>query len=50
VQHDATRPLTRRVTLDIRRILFTMLTALSFRYAPGHEPPLIPALHQWLGG
>jgi hypothetical protein len=33
-----------------RRILFTMLTALRFRYPPGHEPPLIAALHQWLGG
>jgi hypothetical protein len=33
-----------------RRILFTMLTALSFRYPPGYEPPLITSLHQWLGG
>jgi hypothetical protein len=33
-----------------RRILFTMLTALTFRYPPGHEPPLIAALHQWLHG
>jgi hypothetical protein len=33
-----------------RRILFTMLTALSFRYPSGHEPPLIAALHQWLDG
>jgi hypothetical protein len=27
-----------------RRTLFTMLTALAFRYPPGHEPPLIAAL------
>jgi len=33
-----------------RRILFTMLTALGFRYAPGREPPLIAGLRQWLGG
>jgi len=33
-----------------RHILFTMLTALSFRYPPGQEPPLIATLHQWLGG
>ena len=33
-----------------RRILFTMLTALRFRYPPGHEPPLIAALRQYLGG
>jgi hypothetical protein len=33
-----------------RRILFTMLTALTFRYPPGHEPSLIAALRQWLGG
>jgi hypothetical protein len=33
-----------------RRILFTMLTALGFRYPPGREPPLIGALRQWLGG
>ena len=31
-------------------ILFTMLTALDFRYAPGPEPPLIPALRTWLSG
>jgi hypothetical protein len=33
-----------------RRVLFTMLTALSFRYPPGREPPVIAALRQWLGG
>jgi hypothetical protein len=27
-----------------------MLTALGFRYPPGHEPLLIAAIHQWLGG
>ncbi len=33
-----------------RRVLFTMLTALDFRYAPGPEPPLIPALRAWFTG
>jgi hypothetical protein len=28
-----------------RRILFTMLTVLTFRYPSGREPALIPALH-----
>ncbi len=27
-----------------------MLTTLRFGYPPGHEPPLIAALRQWLGG
>jgi hypothetical protein len=27
-----------------------MLTVLHFRYAPGPEPPLLPALSAWLGG
>jgi hypothetical protein len=33
-----------------RRILYTMLTALTFRYPPGREPALIAALRQYLGG
>jgi hypothetical protein len=33
-----------------RRILFTMLTALTFRYPNGREPTLIPALRAWLSG
>src|SRR5690348_2707835 len=33
-----------------RRVLFTMLTALDFRYTPGAEPPLIPALRAWFHG
>ena len=33
-----------------RRILFTMLTVLTFRYPGGHEPALIPALRSWLSG
>src|SRR4029450_11249982 len=33
-----------------RRALFTALTVLDFRYAPGPEPPLLPALRAWLGG
>jgi hypothetical protein len=42
--------LTPRDLAQRRRILFTMLTALGFRYPPGHEPPLIAGLRQWLGG
>ena len=33
-----------------RRIFFIMLTAFDFRYPTGHEPPLIAALRQYLGG
>src|SRR4029453_13140320 len=33
-----------------RRALFTALTALDFRYAPGPEPPLLPALRGWVSG
>jgi hypothetical protein len=33
-----------------RRILFTVLTALTFRYPSGREPALIPALRSWLSG
>jgi putative ABC transport system substrate-binding protein len=33
--------------LDAAR-LFTALTVLDFRYAPGPEPPLLPALRTWL--
>lgn len=33
-----------------RRIVFTMLTALDFRYTPAPESPVIAALRQWLGG
>jgi len=33
-----------------RRLLFTMLTALGFRYPPGREPPVIAGLRQWLEG
>ena len=31
-------------------VLFTVLTVLDYRYAPGPEPPLLPALRAWLGG
>jgi hypothetical protein len=33
-----------------RRVLFTMLTVLDFRYAPGSEPALLGALRTWLSG
>ena len=33
-----------------RRILFTMLTALTFRYPSGREPALIPGLRAWFSG
>jgi hypothetical protein len=31
-------------------VLFTMLTALEYRYARGPEPPLLAAPSTWLGG
>jgi hypothetical protein len=43
-------PMTIRDLPQGRRILFTMLTALDLRYAPGPKPPLIPALRARLGG
>jgi hypothetical protein len=33
-----------------RGALFTMLTALDFRYVPGPEPALLAALRQWFSG
>jgi hypothetical protein len=33
-----------------RRVLFTMLTALEFRYLPGREPALVSGLRRWLHG
>ena len=33
-----------------RRVLFTMLTTLGFRYPPGREPPVIAGIRQYLGG
>lgn len=33
-----------------RRVLFTMLTTLDYRYPPGREPALIAALRTWLHG
>ncbi len=33
-----------------RRVLFTMLTALEFRYPAGREPALVVGLRRWLGG
>jgi len=31
-------------------VLFTMLTTLGFRYAPGREPAVIAGIRQYLGG
>jgi len=42
--------MTHRDLRQRRRVLFTMLTALGFRYPPGREPPVIAGLRQWLGG
>jgi hypothetical protein len=33
-----------------RRVLFTMLTTLGFRYPPGSEPAVIAGIRQYLGG
>ena len=33
-----------------RRVLFTMLTTLGYHYPPGHEPPVIAGIRQYLGG
>src|SRR5262249_49088226 len=33
-----------------RRVLFTMLTTLGFRYPPGRESPVIAGIRQYLGG
>ena len=33
-----------------RRVLFTMLTTLGFRYPPGRQPPVIAGIRQYLGG
>jgi len=42
--------MTRDPLASRRGALFTALTVLGFRYAPGPEPPLLPALRTWLGG
>jgi hypothetical protein len=33
-----------------RRVLFTMLTTLGYRYPPGREPAVIAGIRQYLGG
>jgi len=33
-----------------RRVLFTMLTTLDYRYSPGREPVLVGGLRAWRGG
>jgi len=42
--------LTPPVLAQRRRILFTMLTTLGFRYPPGREPPMITGIRQYLAG
>src|SRR5262249_40877354 len=36
--------MTPRVLAQRRRVLFTMLTTLGFRYPPGREPPVIAGM------
>jgi len=42
--------MTPRALAQRRRVLFTMLTTIAFRYPPGREPPVIAAIRQYLGG
>src|SRR5262249_44106846 len=42
--------MTLRALAQRRRILFTMLTTLGFRYPPGREPPVIAGIRHCLGG
>ena len=42
--------MTPRAFAQRRRVLFTMLTTLGFRYPPGREPPVITGIRQYLGG
>ena len=42
--------MTPRALAQRRRVLFTMLTTLGFRYPPGREPPVIGAIRQYLSG
>jgi hypothetical protein len=39
-----------RALAQRRRLLFTMLTALSFRYPSARQPALVLALRSWLAG
>jgi hypothetical protein len=41
---------TPRALAQRRRVLFTMLTALGFRYPPGREPAVIAGIRQYLDG
>jgi hypothetical protein len=43
-------PATARELEQRRHILFSMLTALDYRYPPGREPALIAGLRAWLHG
>ena len=42
--------MTPRALAQRRRVLFTMLTTLGFRYPPGREPLVIAGIRQYLGG
>src|SRR5215831_9102222 len=42
--------MTARALAQRRRVLFTMLTTLGFRYPSGREPPVIAGIRQYLGG
>jgi len=42
--------MTPRALVQRRRVLFTMLTTLGFRYPPGREPPVIAGIRQYLRG
>jgi hypothetical protein len=41
---------TPRALAQRRRVLFTMLTALGFRYTAGREPAVIAGIRRYLGG
>jgi len=41
--------LTPRALAQRRRVLFTMLTTLGFRYPPGREPPAGMTMQEWAG-
>jgi hypothetical protein len=42
--------MTPRALAQRRRVLFTMLMTLGFRYPPGREPPVIAGIREYLAG
>ena len=42
--------LTPRALAQRRRLLFTMVTTLRFRYRQGREPVVITGIREYLGG